>query len=287
MTMAAAEGSQILRKLESARSAVGPARQKVIDFVLAHADDVIFLSITELSQQAQVSEATVVRLFQELNYRGYQDFKIKLSRELSPGSQQLDHNIDEDDSPAQVLRSLVSLSVETLRSTLQIVDEQTLSQVVTALAEAHRIEFLGMGGSGWVAHDAYHKFLRLGIPVNAVSDSHDAAQVCAVLRPDDVAVFVSHSGTTKDVLEAAQLAREAGATVIAITRYGRSPLSRIAHFSLQTLSSETRYRSEAISSRIAQLVLIDTLMVSLYLARLPESQAKLAKAREALGSKRL
>lgn len=287
MSLLAAEGPQILRKLESVRPVVGPARQKVIDYILEHAEDVIFLSITELAGQAGVSEATVVRLFQEINYRGYQDFKIKLSRELSPDRQQLDHNIDEGDSPGAVLRSLVNLSVETLRSTVQIVDDEALAKVVEVLAKAHRIEFLGMGGSGSVAGDAYHKFLRLGIPVNAVSDSHDAAQVCAVLGPDDVALFVSHSGTTKDVLEAAQLAKEAGATVVAITRYGRSPLARIAHLTLHTVSAETQYRSEAISSRIAQLVLIDTLMVSLYLARLPDSQLKLTKAREALGSKRL
>ena len=287
MSLPAAEGPQILRKLESVRPVVGPARQKVIDYVLEHAEEVIFLSITELSAQAGVSEATVVRLFQEMNYRGYQDFKIKLSRELTPDRQQLDHNIDEGDSPGQVLRSLVNLSVETLRSTVQIVDDESLAKVVEVLVEANRIEFLGMGGSGSVARDAYHKFLRLGIPVNAVSDSHDAAQVCAVLAPDDVALFVSHSGTTKDVLEAAQLAREAGATVVAITRYGRSPLARIAHLTLHTVSAETEYRSEAISSRIAQLVLIDTLMVSLYLAKLPDSQLKLSRAREALGSKRL
>ncbi|MEX2536258.1 MAG: MurR/RpiR family transcriptional regulator [Trueperaceae bacterium] len=287
MTLPAAEGSQILRKLESVRPVVGPARQKVIDFVLEHADAVVFLSITELAQQADVSEATVVRIFQEMNYRGYQDFKIKLSRELAPGRQQLDHNIDEGDTPGQVLHALVNLSVETLRSTMQIVDEEALAKVVEVLGRANRIEFLGVGGSGTVARDAYHKFLRLGMSVGAVSDSHDAAQVCAVLGPNDVALFVSHSGATKDVLEAAQLAKDAGATVVAITRYGRSPLARIADITLHTVSAETSYRSEAISSRIAQLVLIDTLMVSLYLARLPDSQLMLAKAREALGSKRL
>ena len=281
------ERPPILRQLEGVRSAVGPARRKVIDYVLEHPDDVIFLSITELAQQAEVSEATVVRLFQEMNYRGYQDFKIKLSRELSPGAQQLDNTINEGDSPIQVLRSLVNLSIETLRSTVEIVDEATLARVVEAMSRAQRIEFLGMGGSGSVAGDAYHKFLRLGIPVNAVSDAHDAAQVCSVLGPSDVALFVSHSGATKDVLEAAQLARDAGATVVAITRYGRSPLTRIAHHVLPTVSAETRYRSEAISSRIAQLVIIDTLMVSVYLARLPDSQQRLARAREALGSKRL
>lgn len=281
------EGSQILRKLENVRPAVGPARQKVIDYVLGHAEDVIFLSVTELAQQAEVSEATVVRLFQEVQYRGYQDFKIKLSRELTPGGRQLDHDIDEGDTPVEVLRALVNQTVETLRSTVQVVDEEALSQAVDILCQANRIEFIGMGGSGWVAGDAYHKFLRLGIPVNAVSDGHDAAQVCSVMSPGDVAVVVSHSGTTKDALEAAQLARDSGATVLAITRYGRSPLARVAHLTLHTLSAETSHRSEAISSRIAQLVLVDSLMVSIYLARLPESQLLLARAREALGSKRL
>lgn len=279
--------SPVLRQLQSVRGSVGPARQKVLDYVLAHADEVVTLSVTELAGATDTSEATVVRLFQELRYKGYQDFKIQLSRSLALPRRSFGIDIGPHDPPAAVLEALFNTSIVTLRDTLEMVDPASVEAAVALLARAHRIEFLGAGGSGAVAQDGYHKFIRLGIPVNAISDEHNAAQVCAVLGPGDVVVAISHSGSTRSVLEAAQLAKESGASVIAITRFGRSPLDRVADVALHTLSPETSFRSEAIASRIAQLVLLDSLMVSVYLALQPGSDDAVSRARGALRSKRV
>lgn len=279
--------SVVLQKLAKMRRDVGPAQQKVIAYVLEHAQEVLHQSISEVAVASGTSEATIVRLIRELGYRGYQEFKIKLSQTLVPFGATLNHDLSADDPPLAVLNSIFSLSLETLQSTRQIADPAALERAVALLAAAKRIEFYGAGGSGVVAQDGYHKFIRLGIPVNAVSDGHDAAQVCAVLAPGDAVVLISHSGATRDVLEAAELARASGAKVIAITRYGRSPLQKLADVVLHTLSPETAYRSEAMASRMAQLALIDTLMVALYLRRQPGSSDLLGRARRALEGKRL
>ncbi len=279
--------SVALQKLERVRSKVGPARQKVIDYVLNHAEEVIYLSVTELAELAGASEASIVRLFQELGYKGYQDFKIQLSQTLSLPDQSLDRDISPHDPPGAVLAAVFDVSVTTLKDTKQAIDEAALNHAVELLAQAARIEFIGSGGSGIVAMDAYHKFIRLGLPVNAALDGHNAAQICAVLKPGDVVVIISHSGSSRDVLEAASLAKESGAAIIAITHYGRSPLHKFADVLLSTLSPETNYRSEAIASRIAQLALIDALMISVYLARQPQSAEMLSRARKALNNKRL
>ncbi len=279
--------SAVLRQLRSVRDSVGPARRKVLDYVLAHPEEVVGLSVTELAGATATSEATVVRLFQEMRYKGYQDFKIQLSRSLGLPRRSFGIDIGPQDPPSTVLEALFNTSIVTLRDTLAMVDRPSLNAAVELLAHAHRIEFLGAGGSGAVALDGFHKFIRLGIPVNALSDEHNAAQVCAVLRPGDVVVAVSHSGSTRSVFEAAQLAKESGASVIAITRFGRSPLDRVADVVLHTLSPETSFRSEAIASRIAQLVLLDSLMVSVYLSLQPGSDATVSKARTALRSKRV
>ena len=279
--------SVVLRQLSSVRDSVGPARQKVVDYVLQHAEEVVQLSVTELAGLTDTSEATVVRLFQELRFKGYQDFKIQLSRSLAGGASSLGTDIAPDDPPEAVLEALFNTSVVTLRDTLRMVDRPALRRAVDMLAHADRIEFLGAGGSSTVALDGYHKFIRLGIPVNALMEEHNAAQVCAVLKPGDVVVAISHSGSTRSVLEAVRLAQEAGAGVVAITRFGRSPLDRLADVVLHTLSPETAFRSEAIASRIAQLVLLDCLMVSVYLALQPASGSTLERARDALGGKRM
>lgn len=278
--------SVVLKKLQQVRPQVGPAKQKILDFVLSEPERVVHMSITELAELAGVSEATAVRLFQEIDFKGFLDFKIALSHSLGARTGQIDRALDSDSSLRDVLNAVFQTSVRTLQDTLQTVDEAALDQAVTLLANAKRIEFLGVGGAGVVAYDGYHKFLRLGIPVNACLDPHNAMQICSILGPGDVAVVVSHSGATKDTIEPAQIARERGADVIVITRYGRSPLHRYATVALHTLSPETEYRSESIASRIAQLALIDTLMVSVYLRLLPGSADSLQKSRSALKSKR-
>jgi DNA-binding MurR/RpiR family transcriptional regulator len=284
------QASIVLAKLAQVRRDVGPARQRVIDYLLEHPARAVHQSIAELADAAGSSEATVIRLIQALGYKGYHDFKIRLSQSLEPTSEEveaLSRDLSPDDPIEAVVQSIFGLSVETLQSTRQLADPAALDQAIALLARANRIEFYGAGGSGVVAQDGYHKFIRLGIPVNAVSDSHNAAQICAVMRPGDVLVVISHSGRTRDALDAASLAREAGAGVIAISRYGRSPLQRLANVTLHTLSPETSYRSEAIASRIAQLALIDTLLVGVYLRRVPESSERLVKARKALVDKRV
>jgi DNA-binding MurR/RpiR family transcriptional regulator len=102
-----------------------------------------------------------------------------------------------------------------------------------------------------------------------------------------VVVVISHSGFTTDSLEAAQLARSRGVSVIAISKYGRSPLQRLAHVTLHTMSPGTTYRSEGITSLMAQLALIDTLMVNVYQRKQPTSAEHLKRTREALKTKRL
>lgn len=219
-----------------------------------------------------------MRLFQELGYKGYQDFKIQLSQTLHQRSQRLERDIVPGDTSAAVAASVFGMSIKTLQDTLQALEAAPLDEVVRLLVGARRIEFVGSGGSGVVALDAYHKFIRLGAPVGASHDGHDAAQSCAVLGPGDVVVVISHSGSTRDVLEAARLAKASGAKVVAITRYGRSPLQSLADTVLFTLSPETTYRSEVIASRIAQHALIDTLLIAVTLQRQPDAEAKLERA---------
>jgi RpiR family carbohydrate utilization transcriptional regulator len=228
-----------------------------------------------------------VRLFQGLGYRGYQDFKIQLSQSLVPGIRSLSAEIDPADKPHTVADKVFSTSAVTLSDTRAHVDPAQLEKAVALLAEAQRIEFIGCGGSSIVALDAQHKFFKLGIFCGASPDPHNAAQVCSLLGPGDVVVAISHSGATRDVLHAARIAVDAGAALIAITGLGRSPLSRLAEVTLHTSSPESRYRSEAVASRIAQLCLIDALVVAVHLRREPAASLNLARTRRALTQKRI
>jgi len=136
---------------------------------------------------------------------------------------------------------------------------------VEAIAAANHVYFIGVGTSGPNTLDAYNKFFRLGIPCSAHTDSHLQAMVISMVIREDVVIAITHSGGTKDPVYTLELARKRGATTIAITNFSRSPISRIADIVLYTASSETRFRAEALESRIAQVAIVDTLWTMLAL----------------------
>ena len=257
--------SSLLRQIRTLRPSLSSAMQRVADYVLQHPEGVIYLSVTEMAAECNVGEATVIRFCQQLNLSGYQDFKIKLSQSLVEPLKSLHALVEPDDSPKQVLEKVFQTTIVTLRDTQSVVDEEQLVRAVEILSNAARIEFVGCGGSGVVALDAYHKFMKLGIPCGASPDAHNARQVCSVLRPGDAVVAISYSGATRDTLRSVEIAKEAGAKVVALTRFGRTPLSQLADAVLYTSSPESRYRAEGYYSRIAQLCIIDALFVGVYL----------------------
>ncbi|MGR4030749.1 MurR/RpiR family transcriptional regulator, partial [Bacillus sp. ZZQ-131] len=155
------------------------------------------------------------------------------------------------------------------------------------LQEASRIEFYGNGGSGIIAMDAYHKFMRTGISCIAHTDSHFQIMGAGLLSKNSVVIGISHSGSNKGLLEALEVAKARGAKIIAITSYKKSALSQLADITLYTSTRETEFRTEASSSRLAQLSLLDTLYVGLSLQRQEETLKNLQSIRETISMKRI
>lgn len=276
------EENTIIQRILATKNSLGAAGRKVADFVLDKPEAIIYLSVTEAAAQIGVSEATIIRFCQQLDLKGYQDFKIQLSQAIQTPVKTLNEEIELTDSPTQLLRKVSQVMVATISESLRIANDQSLQHAFETLAHANRIEFIGSGGSGIIAQDAHHKFLKLGIPCGVHRDAHNAAQVCSVLTKGDVVVAISYSGSTKDILRSVSLAKEAGAKVLAISRYGKTPLSKIADITLYTLSPESYYRSEGVCSRVAQLCLIDTLYTGVFISDETRFANALQKSRNAL-----
>ena len=137
---------------------------------------------------------------------------------------------------------------------------ETVAQVGHILSQASRIVFAGTGASMLVCQDAHHKFLQIGIHVSAAEDKDIQLMEAALLRPGDVLFTVSHSGNNLHVLHAAELGKSCGATVVGLTQVGKNNLAQIADYTITTVSEETIFRSEAASTRLAQLAVIDSLI---------------------------
>ena len=243
-------------KIKMLYNAFGTAERKIADWIAENPGKIISLSIVELAEQCKCSEATIVRFSKKLGLDGYQDLKISLASESKPV---VSTTISANDSADEMFDKVCNEIYCSLELTKKALDPAALSAAANAICSARKIVLFGLGNSASVALDASHKFIRAGLNAAACSDNHMQMIVASHLSEGDVAIGVSHSGSSKDIVEALKVAREHGAKTIAITNVGKSPINKAADVVLNTSSAETSYSILALNSRIAQLAIIDTL----------------------------
>jgi RpiR family transcriptional regulator, carbohydrate utilization regulator len=167
--------------------------------------------------------------------------------------------------------------------------ERAIAALVQACKHKKRIEFYGVGNSGIVAQDAQHKFFRLGVNASAVSDGHVQVMSATMLEPGDCVVIISNSGRSKDLLDAAEIARRKQATTIVITASG-SPLAHTAtaaqQIHLAADHPEDYDRYSPMVSRLLHLVIIDILTTGVALRLGGELRPVLAEIKRNLRTRR-
>lgn len=276
-----------LPRLRGIGNILTKAEEKVAEYILANPADVIHMSITELAEASGSAEATVFRLCQKAGYKGYQSFKIALAGDIYTPMQSVNKEVDPGDSLSVITGKLFHSINESLQDTLKIINEVELSRAVDAIACARKIDAYGSGGSAIVAADFEHRFMRFGIPVRAYADSHMQISAAALSEPGDVVIAISHTGANRDLLESVSMAKDSGATIIAITSYTKSPLSQLSDITLCGTAEETQYRSEAMASRLIHLAIGDVLYVGVMLRHQEKIVANMHKIRQAIAIRRV
>jgi DNA-binding MurR/RpiR family transcriptional regulator len=261
------------------------AERRVAAYIVANTSEVVYLSITELAERSEASEATVSRLCRRLGFRGYQELKIALAVSTLPESKQLYEAATGADDGWTICAKVFQATTRGLEDTLKILDRADLDTAIDRLARARRIEWYGVGGSAAVAKDAHHKFLKTGIPTSFYEDPHMQVMSAALLTPEDVVVAVSYSGSNKDIYDSLAEAHKRGVFTILITGFARCPLAKMCDITLWVSAGET-FKSESLRSRIAQLCLLDSLYIGVMLKRGNDGLGSLRLTREAVAGKR-
>ena len=275
-----------MERLTEEKHTFRQSEEKVADYVLAHAQEVMKLPITELAEQIGVSEATIVRMCKKIGYHGFQELKINLALEMVKPIQTVHEGISESDDMDEVIKKVIAANINALNSTLDVLSSPELTRAAEHLLMARSIQFYGVGGSGPVAQDAAHKFMKTGKPVIAYTDTHMQSMAAALVQPEDVVVAISHSGSSRDIIDALAIAKRRGATTIGITHYARSPIDKVLEIKLGTQSYETLYRMESTSSRIAQLAIVDALFIGVCLRDPEQAVQNIRLTREVIAPKR-
>ncbi|MCM3623851.1 MurR/RpiR family transcriptional regulator [Brevibacillus borstelensis] len=235
------------------------SERKVAQYVLAHTETVIYASVIDLAEKIGVGETTVLRFCRKIGFRSYQEFKLALAQELANPSQHSRDEVTKEDSLHAIAQKVAAFNVQAIHDTDSLLDVEQLERCVQIILEARNIHFYGVGTSGVTALDAKYKCLRIGLRVDAFSDAHLQAMAASTLEPGDVAVGISVSGSTKDTIDALKLAKEAGASVICLTHYRRSPITQHADITLLTAAKQGPLEGGSLAAKIAQLHVIDVL----------------------------
>nr|WP_238192260.1 MurR/RpiR family transcriptional regulator [Paenibacillus sp. L3-i20] len=261
--------------------------RKIADYILLNPNKIIHSSINQLAEDLNVADSSVFRFCTRIGYKGYQAMKIALASEVISPMQDIHERVNAGDSVDTIASKVCRANIKTIEDTLAVFNEEHLQQAVDMMLGAESIHFFGSGGSSVIAMDAYHKLMRTGLKVQAVIDTHFQLMAASQLTERDCVVLISHSGSSKDILHILDIVKSTGAKTIAITNLAKSPLSSSVQIPLYTVSEETDYRSEALSSRIAQLTLVDVLYVNILLKRGKEGKDAMMKIREAITVKRI
>jgi RpiR family transcriptional regulator, carbohydrate utilization regulator len=276
----------ILEFIQADVSKYSKAESRLVEIVLDKPHEVVNMSIGKIAAEAKVSDPTVVRFCRSLGFEGFREFKLQLVRELAVGQHYVHREVAPGDSAAEYMQKIGNSTIDVLSNVVNKLHSDEVEKATHHLANADWIEFWGFGASAAVASDAYHKFFRLGIPCQAYSDSHMQSMSASVLRPDSVVVAISHTGRSREMIENAKLAKEAGAFVIGITSTN-SPLADECSQTLCIDLDEDTNVFTPLASRMAHLLVLDFLVVGVSLHKGQKVTDRLKKMKTALAQKKL
>ncbi|OGL44218.1 MAG: hypothetical protein A2161_03165 [Candidatus Schekmanbacteria bacterium RBG_13_48_7] len=276
------EKQGFLAKLRGSLPSLKSAEKRVGEFILGNPDRISVLTITEVAGSSKVAEATVVRFCRTFGFKGYQDMKISLVRELVSPVITIDETLNEKDEPQDIFKKVFRSHIQALEDTLSILDERQIQKAVETIRRAERIFWIGVGTSGPNVIDAFNKFSRLGINCLYHTDSHLQIMTASLLTRKDVVIAISHSGSTKDPIETLEAAKRAGAATICITNNALSPITKVSDIKLFTASRETKFRNEALTSRTAQTAIVNSLYMSLAFNNVKKTLSNMKKIEKAI-----
>ncbi|MFD2924910.1 MurR/RpiR family transcriptional regulator [Halobacillus naozhouensis] len=231
------------------------SENKIYNYIQSNKQRVIYHSLTELSEASGVAEATVLRFFRKLGFKGFQDFKFLFAQEIS-----LESDPNHDETFIEKIRNNIVGAVE---DSYEIVDKRDLNEVIEAIDASDDVVVFGIGSSGIAGLDMQNRLMRIGKQVSVVTDPHFQVMRASSMNERTVVIAISLTGSTKDIIDTVKIAKEKKATVIALSNYTKSPLTKFADHVLLSSAKESPLDSGSLVSKITQLFLIDLICTGL------------------------
>jgi len=264
------------------------SEKKTADYLMSHQQESQYMSIAELAEECGVAEATISRFCRRLGYKGYNAFKLAIANATARFSRDGGSaGSGETDTFADTVQQLYRTDHDALAQALSLLNRSTLCAAADKLEAARRVYCMGQGGSMLIAEEAAHLFSAASGKFFAVRDSHMQMIRAVNSTSQDVLLYFSYSGATRDMMETLQVAREQGAYIILITRFSKSPGGELADLVLQCGANESPLQLGSVAAKIAQLFLLDVLFAEFCRRRPAEYTQRRERIAAALADKHL
>lgn len=250
----------IIENLESPNFKVTKSDKILIGYIKNNIEDVFYKPISQIAKESNIGEATITRFSKKMGFNGLQDFKVTLAQEISSLSKNkniINSNIENNEPVVDTAKKLLISNINTLESTVDIINGQDIHKSSQLIINAKRIYFVGIGYSGIIAQDSNYKFMRIGLNCVSFDSSHTMIMMASIMEKGDLLIAISHSGETDEIIKTVKLAKENEVDVISITKKKESSLKDISDIHLEYISEETLLETGSISSKLAQIFLID------------------------------
>ncbi|MGR6981040.1 MurR/RpiR family transcriptional regulator [Testudinibacter sp. P27/CKL/0425] len=275
------QGGKILDTIGALQSSLTKTEKRIATAILTSPDLLNQCSLSEVAAKLDVGEATFIRFCRTLGFKGYTDFKLDLAIELATQNKEngslLDTEIGGEDGPSEIALKLQSALANVITETINLLDFKELERAVEAIRRSKRIFVFGVGSSGLTAEDAKHKFLRIGLQVDALTNNHFMYMQASLMNEQDIVIGISHSGYSVETTQALKIAKANGAKSIAITHNLRSPITEVADYVLINGNRQGQLQGDSIGTKISQLFIMDLIYALLVQAEPDNSMSKKQK----------
>lgn len=265
---------------------------KIAQFILEHPNAALDASIGDLAKQTGTSPATITRFCRQLGYQGYAGFRVGIATELGRVSARDTWKTDigrafgPNDSPSEVLSTLMNAHMRSLQETASIMDLKLLNQIAGRIATSRHVDIYGVGGSAMLAAELQARLYRIGINSHHWSEVHVGLTSAAIQDQTCVAIGISNTGRTEETIQMLRQARLSGALTVALSNNPASPLAEAADLRIITSVHEHFLQPDDLSAKHVQLLVLDLLYLLVAQQDFDRSTTNLSASAQAVATHR-
>lgn len=277
----------IIDELKTPSFKVTKSDKMLMKYIKENIEYVSYMPISQIAKESNIGEATITRFSKKMGFSSLQDFKVTLAQEISINNKSktiINSNIENDEPAIDTAKKLLSSNITTLEKTVDLINNQDIHNCANMIINARRIYFIGIGYSGIIAQDSNYKFMRIGLNCMSFDSSHTMIMMASIMEAEDLLIAISHTGETDAIIKTVELAKQNNVNIISITQNQESKLKDRSDINLAYVSEESILETGSISSKLAQIFLLDLIYTQVVKEKSSEAIDRKIKTTDAIKS---